>query len=149
PEERLDFEMVLQRGDERYRMSVILDEDENPVGILFFWEFAKFIYIEHLAFSHNQRGKGWGSRVLKEFMNLNKLPVVLEIELPETTDAQRRLVFYERLGFVRNNYRYIQPPYSDGKPSIEMLVMSTNSLTEDHFEEVRKTLHRDVYKAKI
>ena len=148
PEERLDFDKVLQRQDERYQMKIILDESDNAAGILFYWNFDTFVYIEHFAFSHSQRGKGQGSAVLKEFTTAQKLPVILEIELPETLDAQRRLDFYQRLGFVKNEYPYIQPPYSKEKPSVEMLILSTEILSKSRFEEVKTTLYREMYKVK-
>ena len=51
--------------------------------------------------------------------------VLLEVEMPETDFARRRIGFYERNGFrVRDEFKYIQPPYSPGQPSLELLLMT-------------------------
>ncbi len=36
---------------------------------------------------------------------------MLEIDPPEDERSERRLRFYERLGFVRNDYPYVHPSY--------------------------------------
>ena len=65
--------------DERFKIYNILDKD-NIVGYISIWEFDSFIFIEHLAIEKHLRGKGIGSRFLKEYTTNTKKTIVLEIE---------------------------------------------------------------------
>ena len=82
--------------------------DGRLIGILYYWTAPEYVYIEHLAISPDLRGANMGSRVLEAFCR-KAGRIVLEIDPPETEIAVRRLRFYERLGFVRNDYHYVHP----------------------------------------
>ncbi|MBK5252521.1 MAG: hypothetical protein JJE29_07815 [Peptostreptococcaceae bacterium] len=72
--------------------------------------------------------------------------VVLEVEKPETETAKKRIAFYERLGFFRNEYDYLQPSFSDNKRAISLLIMSRpSSLSQNGFEKIKAIIYRDVY----
>ena len=50
--------------------------------------------------------------------------IVLEIDPPETEIAVRRLRFYERLGFVRNDYHYVHPSFQRPYEPHQLVLMS-------------------------
>lgn len=117
----------------------------NPVGLITFWNFNSFVYIEHFAVDSAFRGKNIGSRVLKKFCRQTKRPVVLEVE-PSTCGeiAKRRIEFYNRIGFHSfPDFKYIQPPYDTGLPPVELMLMSTSDNID--LQNVTHRLHSDVY----
>ncbi len=118
--------------------------DDEFVGLVNFWEFDDFLYIEHFAVSHHVRGLGLGSKVLNIIKSNYSKPVVLEIEMPESSPiAARRMDFYRRNGFRPIwDFKYVQPPYSPGLPQLRLLLMSTDNVDP---QVVSDTLHSQVY----
>ncbi|EJX06235.1 acetyltransferase, GNAT family, partial [gut metagenome] len=49
---------------ERFHNNVILG-DEQPIGILTYWNFEDFYYIEHFATVPSMRNKGYGKKALE------------------------------------------------------------------------------------
>ena len=92
------------------------------------------------------RGTGVGSKFLKEFSENSTKPIILEVELPETEIAEKRIKFYERLGYVVNHYPYTQPAYQPESNPVEMFVMSYgSSLSETDFNDYTKKIKKVVY----
>lgn len=118
--------------------------DGKFVGLIVFWEFDDFVYIEHLATSEHMRNSGIGANVLKLMKSKFIKPIVLEIEMPESSStAARRMKFYQRNGFnPLLDFQYIQPPYSPGLPSIPMTLMTTGPIDPS---KVAAKLHHSVY----
>ena len=105
-----------------------------PAGFLAVWEFESFIYIEHFAVDPALRNSGTGSAMLQELVKQYQKPICLEVELPEDELTRRRIGFYERNGFVFNEYPYIQPPISKGKSPVPLRIMTYGSaITQDTF----------------
>ena len=112
-----------------------------PAGFLAVWEFESFIYIEHFAVDPALRNSGTGSAMLQELVKQYQKPICLEVELPEDELTRRRIGFYERNGFVFNEYPYIQPPISKGKSPVPLRIMTYGSaITQDTFEEMKRLL---------
>ena len=83
------------------------------VGFVFCWALTDFTFIEHFAIDPVKRGQGTGTKVIVLlFERYGRL--VLETELPHTVNAQRRIRFYEALGFGAFSTPYLQPPYRVG-----------------------------------
>ena len=117
-----------------------------PAGFLAVWEFESFIYIEHFAVDPALRNSGTGSAMLQELVKQYQKPICLEVELPEDELTRRRIGFYERNGFVFNEYPYIQPPISKGKSPVPLRIMTYGSaITQDTFEEMKRVLYQRVY----
>ena len=92
------------------------------------------------------RGRGMGKATMLSFMSQYPDQLVLEIELPSTEQADRRLEFYTDLGFTRNPQEYWQPSYrGKNKLALQMIVMSKYELDDGEFEEMRHILYREVY----
>lgn len=118
-----------------------------PAGFLAVWEFESFIYIEHFAVDPSLRNSGTGSAMLKELVKQYQKPICLEVELPEDELTRRRIGFYERNGFVFNEYPYIQPPISKGKSPVPLRIMTYGeAITRETFEAIKNVLYRSVYK---
>lgn len=105
-------------------------EDGKLIGYACYWEFEDFLFVEHFAILKDMRGTGCGSRFLKEFTDKVNKPIILEVELPESEEAIKRIKFYERLGFVINPYTYAQPSYHEGKEPVPMHVMTYKTVLE-------------------
>lgn len=146
-EERRDFELVkaILNSDSRFHLRVLF-RDSRYAGFITDWDFGEFHYAEHFAVDASQRNGGIGSQALKAYLaSLNK-PVVLEVELPNDDLSRRRIGFYERLGFQLDTHTYFQPPYRQGDAELEMRLMSYGPLhLEKNFEQVKQTLHKEVY----
>lgn len=111
------------------------------------WQFADFTYIEHFATDPALRGLGIGSAVLHEVHQYFHKQICLEVELPNTDLAKRRIAFYERNGFFLNNYPYMQPPISKGKKELPLMIMTSNGqIDQKRFRQIQQTLYEKVYK---
>lgn len=118
-----------------------------PAGFLAVWEFESFIYIEHFAVDPALRNSGTGSAMLQELVKQYQKLICLEVELPEDELTRRRIGFYERNGFVFNEYPYIQPPISKGKSPVPLRIMTYKSeITREEFQKMKEILYRRVYK---
>ncbi len=143
--ERRDFsrQRLLASSSEIFSQGVII-ENELPVGVICWWNFPTFLYIEHFVIDPMQRNKGLGEKVLKTMRELTGRSLVLEVELPVNEINNRRINFYKRNGFSLFDQDYLQPPYRRGEDFLPMKVMSTNILYPV-FDEIKQTLYREVY----
>ncbi len=98
--------------------------DQEFIGFLFWWDFDNCRFIEYFAISSNQRNTGLGKKVLENFIENEKKPFILEVELPNTEIDSRRIKFYQRVGFKLNKYQYILPPLNEGDQEMEFLLMT-------------------------
>ncbi len=147
-DERRDFNLIeaLDKNTE-LDFPLITNNQGEVVGILSYWNFDTFAYIEHFATQEEKRGLGIGSKVLSEIVNKFSKPIVLEIELPENALAKRRMEFYQRHGFSPQPYNYVQPPYDKTKQSVPMLIMtnSKNEISKEAYDSIIKELYQKVY----
>ena len=122
----------------------ITDNGES-VGLIVFWLFSDFLFIEHIAINNEKRGNGYGTKAIEFLKEKYNLPIILEAESPETEIQKKRIKFYEQLGFKVNSYNYTQPSYHNGE-SVPLLVLSfPELLNESEFEEFFKTTREIVY----
>ena len=68
---------------------VILDNDKL-IGMEYLIDCSDFTYLMYLAVDKNQRGSGYGNKILQDLINTNK-NIVLSIERP-TNDLDRKSV---------------------------------------------------------
>lgn len=129
-----------------YRLLTQKNEQGEVIAFLAGWEFKDFRFVEHIAVSPSIRGGGRGKQLMEQFMRESPLPVILEVEPPEDELTERRVGFYERLGFKLGNYKYVQPPLRIGQPDLPLCIMSyPELLTKSEFISARKQLYREVY----
>lgn len=126
------------------------DTLEAPfLGFISCWAFEEFLYIEHFAISPEYRGAGYGTKLLKTFLQeREERAVLLEVEPPCEQDAlpSRRIAFYERCGFTLWHSKYQQPPYRKGDSYLPMQLMSYGDLSEKRdYERIKRILWDKVY----
>lgn len=136
----------------RYSIYVLMDSENSDAddmkAFITVYRFEDFAFVEHFAVNPAFRNKGLGAVILKEIKELLSCRICLEVELPDSDFARRRIGFYERNGFFVNDYPYIQPPISQGRQAIPLIVMTTHgAVTEEEFNVMKTTLYREVYHA--
>lgn len=142
-EERPSLKDWRERFQNEFHRCVIL-QGGNAIGLLSYWDFTQFIYIEHFAINAELRNQKLGGKVLDQFIQGEKC-VVLEAELPTTPLAIRRIKFYQRHGFSIAPYPYEQPAYAEGLPTVTLHILATQEISATLFEEIRQLIHREVY----
>lgn len=122
--------------------------DGNFAGFISVWTLSGFLYVEHFAVQDECRGKGCGALALAALRERYEgLPVVLEVEPPETDTARRRIAFYERNGFRLSPHDYLQPPYRKGGEWFPLRLMTTDTrYLDDNVETVCARIYNKVYR---
>ena len=82
----------------------IIFHNNTPVGLITYWDFGHFYYIEHFAIDPTQRNGGYGKSVLNHLCQLLKHPIVLEVEIPEETAKNPTGVFVRYRKSPTNNH---------------------------------------------
>ena len=143
PDERRDFSDVIRLLEENDDFFIVLLSDENKaVGFISYWEWNDFSYVEHFAVDSSCRGSGYGATAMTELLKRINNPAVLEVD----DISQRRIRFYERLGFVLCTRPYTQPPYSSEKQPLELYLMSFGKIDLNQvFDTVASRIHQKVY----
>lgn len=132
-------------NDESYKCIVVC-ENNILVGIILYWDFENYKYVEHLAIDKDLRGKSYGSKILKEFCNDNKT-IILEIDPPIDEVSVKRLKFYNKLGFVMQEFNHIHPPYRLGYEGHKLKVLSFNrELSKSEYYEFNDFLKNRIMK---
>ena len=110
-------------ADPRYHVDFYI-ENGSLAAFMAYWNFSDVVYIEHYAVEPSLRGCGYGSKVLKDFLDKTSKNIVLEIDPVEDEISLRRLRFYKALGFVENPYKHVQPAYVKGYEGFVLTVLS-------------------------
>lgn len=150
PEEYRSLDELRRYTDSKnhFHNNVIFHND-TPVGLITYWDFKHFYYVEHFAIDPNQRNGGHGKNVLNHLCQLLEHPIILEVEEPTEEMAQRRINFYQRHGFTLWEKPYQQPPYKSGDGFLPMLLMAYGDLKcEKDFDAVKEDIYREVYNVK-
>ncbi len=148
---RLDEDLrAITDSNPLFSFNIVKNEEGERIGLVTTWNFGKCLYVEHFAIEPEQRGVTYGSAVLAKLSEISHLPIILEVELPETSpEASRRVKFYEKSGFCGWQTPYIQPAYSAGKNAVPMMIMSKGlDETIECASIVTALLHRHVYGVK-
>lgn len=133
----------------KFFVTTVKDGDEF-IGFLSYWKFKGYIYIEHFAVMPEKRGRNIGRTLLNHVMKEAGDNVLLEVELPDTDEAKRRIKFYEQLGFrIRREINYMQPSYGPGLPQMPMLLMTHGDVDLSHGLDDIKAMLREVYNVEV
>ena len=148
-EERRDDKQQRAYTDHNQKFHCLLIRDfDKPIGLLTYWDFTDFVYIEHFAIHEKMRNGGYGGQALKAFLQEIGRPVVLEVEMPRVKGdiTHRRIAFYRRQGFSLRRMAYKQPPYREGDEWLPMKLMSSGKVKWLKIADmVRDTIYREVY----
>lgn len=122
-----------------YHFDAIMDGD-SFAGIILYWEFPGYAYIEHFAIHPELRGRAFGSESLRLFGGGRDL-VVLEIDPPDDPVSVRREAFYHKLGFRTNPFSHTHPRYRESFPPHRLVVLSSpRELTEKEYARFAEDL---------
>ncbi|MBR6682640.1 MAG: GNAT family N-acetyltransferase, partial [Clostridia bacterium] len=108
--------------DPNYNVTVLKDKGKINAFIAV-WKLCGFDFVEHLAVDPDLRGQMIGSHFMKKYLASSTNKIVLEVEDNQDEIAIRRIGFYERLGFVLTNAKYIQPTLSGVTDIIPLRLM--------------------------
>lgn len=103
-----------------------ITEGDKVVGFITYWRFINCFFGEHLAIHNNYKGIGYGTMAiehLKQLADKERIPVLLEIEIPDTPKRERRAAFYSRLDFDMSSITHFQPPFHKEHRPLEMKLM--------------------------
>ncbi len=126
-----------------------LKKEERLLGFLAVWKLENCCFLEHFAIDKRARNAGYGSKMLRELCKLEQ-NLVLEVELPETELAKRRIAFYKRNAFCYHEYEYMQPALSKGRKPIPLHIMTyPKVLSKEEFEKIKREIYKEVYCIKV
>lgn len=147
PEERRDSLSLRRLLNENGQLqSIIYTDGSDLIGFILYHQLEQCNFVEHFAVDQASRGSGIGSTMFTDFLAQHPGPVVLEVELPETEIARRRIGFYERLGLKSwPEVAYVQPSYGPQKPALPLMLMSRDVLSEDQLIACAQEIHHKVY----
>lgn len=121
-------------------------DGEQLIGIMFFWEWDSYRYLEHLAVNPNLRGHSYGTQLLKYLCDSNHT-IILEIDPLINELSVRRLQFYERSGYTLTPYRFVHLPYRLDGNEQELLILSyPKMITKEQHNGFLKFLDEEVKK---
>ncbi len=131
-------------SDPRYRIYVEgkVGEIQGFIGV---WQLTGVTFIEHFAVAAPFRNKGLGAKMLHELCAFVAAPLCLEVELPDTALARRRISFYERNGFFYNDYPYAQPAFSPDRAAVPLRLMTSSPLTAAEFKALKTVIYQEIY----
>lgn len=137
-------------GIPHYRLITEVNSKGEIIAFMACWEFSILRFVEHIAVDPNIRGGGVGKKMMADYISQSEKPVLLEVEPPNGEIEQRRIGFYERLGFHLNPFEYVQPPLREGQADLPLLIMTyPRPLNEEEFNLYRETLYSKVYKVTV
>lgn len=143
-ERRRFEEHLLVLENEHFHCEVMLEE-ETFIGILFYWLWDEWCFVEHFAIDDSLRGKQYGTRCLEAFLEHHP-QVILEIEPPIEPIAIKRQRFYEKIGFKINDFEYMHPSFSKIKQPHELKLMSYPvKMTETMFSLFHSRMKNEVW----
>lgn len=144
-EERRPFdELPLEADNTHLQLLLFCNSGNTPVGFASVWQFGDFCFIEHLAIDAAQRSKGYGAMIVQQLLSPD-YPCLLEVEPPHDDQSEKRIRFYNRLGFTANAFPYMQPPYHKGLKPIPMILLSNPAISPTDAEAFVNQLHKEVY----
>lgn len=146
-EERRQFDgqcIVLQ--NDSYHFNVLIDNNQFK-GFILWWDFETYKYIDHFATVVKERNKGLGKLILNKFINHTDKSIILEVELPTSNINERRIKFYERIGFKLNQHYYEIPPVQKDQVPLQLLIMSyPNTISEKEVNLFVEKYHPIIFK---
>jgi ribosomal protein S18 acetylase RimI-like enzyme len=141
---RTELELIFKATDNFFINSIHFNAEF--AGLLNFWQFDDFIYVEHFAIIEKFRSQKMGSTLLENFIENTNVSIIIEVEQATNALAARRISFYEKLGFYLIHLPYAQPPYDGISEFTPMHIMCNNaSFAITHFEQIKNKIYENVY----
>ena len=129
----------------QFHNCIIMDKD-TPIGLLTYWDFTSFCYIEHFAIAKEVQNKGYGQMALSHLKKRIKVPIVLEVEEPIDETSKKRIRFYKRQGFLLQEVPYLQPPYRKGEEWFPLKLMTYGAIDiNQDYSLIKNIIYQEVY----
>ncbi len=124
-------------------------ENDKIIGLLGYWDFPNYLYIEHFAINNALRGGGYGSRILESLLKSTDKFVIIEIDPQIDEISLRRLHFYERLGFKKTPFIHPLPIYQpQNHQDMDLTILTyPEAISEDFYNQFNNDLHDIVMKS--
>ncbi len=124
----------------------VFHNGEQLIGLLNWWVFEDYLFVDHFCTDEKCRGKGLGAQMMKQLQYSTKKPLLLEVEVPDSPMKIRRVRFYQRLGFHLNKYTYQQPPFHAQGECVDLQVMSyPDPLSAEMYQKLTTEGHQLIY----
>lgn len=121
------------------------EENSAFIGFISYWEFDNYLYIEHFAINTHIRGKGYGSDLLRNFIQSTDKIVLLEIDPIIDSISEARLRFYKKCGFYENPYPHKHPSYRSEYHPHHLIVLTTQRpISEKEYQSFNLDLSKIV-----
>ena len=144
--ERRKAEDHLSACDDNRFFPLSVWDGNQLIGLIFFWEWDNYRYLEHLAVNPDLRGHGYGTQLLN-YLRESKHTIILEIDPLINELSVRRLQFYERSGFTLTPYRFVHLPYRLDGIKQELLILSyPKMITKEQHNHFLKFVGEEVIK---
>lgn len=124
-------------------------ESGRPAGLMVYWLFSDFLYLEHLAVFPEMRNLQIGKQVLEYLATAFPGARILEVE-PESDELTgRRIGYYRRNGYEVLEKEYLQPAYrkGSGAPLPLWIMGNREEIPSGKLPEYIRTIRREVYGA--
>lgn len=143
--ERRKLDDHLRASGNEYFHPLSVWENNELLGIVFYWEWDNYRYVEYLAVAPELHGRGYGAQIIKQIRDSEHI-IILEIDPLINDLSVRRLQFYERAGFTLTPYRFMHLPYRlDGAPQ-ELLILSfPKMITKEQHNDFLKFINQHVW----
>lgn len=130
---------------ERYHLDCYL-EGEQVVGLLGYWDFPDYLYIEHFAVNPACRNGGHGGRILDDLIRRTPKTVIIEIDPLTDEISRRRHNFYTRHGFVMTDHKHPLHRYQPhDHEEMDLLIMShPEGIDKATYERFNNDMHNVV-----
>ncbi|MEK6982011.1 MAG: GNAT family N-acetyltransferase [Candidatus Micrarchaeota archaeon] len=146
PDERRTLAQQEELFNRKNYVLLAVYKENKLVGFISNWVLDSFCFVEHAAIKKSHQGKGFGTKSLALYLKKVNKTFILEVELPTSQIARKRIDFYKKLGFKLNDFDYVQPSYSKSKKSVHLMIMSyPKELKGDEFEEIKKEIYKKIY----
>ena len=144
--ERRDRSAALEVLSKKEYTAYSIYDGNALIGFITVWELSGFAFIEHFVIKEPHRNKGYGADAL-ELIKKKFTRVVLEAEIPVEDIQKRRIEFYKRCGFVKNDFDYLQPAYRKGGEKVPLVLMSYPKRLDDE-DSIISQIYEKVYNEK-
>ena len=119
-------------------------EGDRLIGLLFYWEWSTYRYLDYLAVLPELRDHGYGFQMLQHLRDTEH-KVILEIDPLTDEQSLRRLHFYEHAGYTLTPYRFSLAYRLDAEPQ-ELLIMSfPDMITKEQYNDFLDFIKEHVF----
>ncbi|MDQ6812143.1 MAG: GNAT family N-acetyltransferase [Bacteroidota bacterium] len=143
--ERRTWEELVRLLEEPAMSLKAIANEQQFIGLVVYWQFEEWLYLEHFAIVPELRGQQFGRKVIECLLQESFGKLILETEPSESQDSVRRIAFYEKCGLNIIPYPYQQPPYRREELSFPMLLISSTQLNQNQYELIAALIKERVY----